>query len=372
MRGTDGNFMPPATCNPTCFIALHEVLAQCEPVIHHILGPSRWAIVSSFKDKCIAEVDTEVFMHAIELAVCPDPVTGIMPPPPPAHDPLPNLFGGEPSPTPAPAPNPVVVAPGGEIPGMGKVTPIAPDGVKHQEEIDVGGEVEVFSFVAKAGESYEMDSDLETLPDSVMELLDIDGKTILVENDDDPRVTDLYDSYIEWTCPKDGTYFINVHEYGRDTGTFALTITTAKEGLFGIGGAAGGDPCGGGAKMTEDNAIISFQPDGNYDDDAECEWTIECEAEGTVAILEFDEFETESDYDYVKVYDGGSIADSVLSVGVSGEISGDIADLPAADKTFQSSEGSMTIQFVSDESLNAGGFEAAYRCGAPGSTTGGR
>ena len=40
---------------------------------------------------------------------------------------------------------------------------------------------------------------------------------------------------------------------------------------------------------------------GNYDDDAECEWTIECEAEGTVAILEFDEFETESDYDYVKV-----------------------------------------------------------------------
>ena len=220
----------------TCFIALHEVLAQCEPVISHILGPNRWEIVSSFKDKCIAEVDMEVFMHAIELAVCPDPVTGIMPPPPPAHDPLPNLFGGEPSPTPAPAPNPVVVAPGGEIPGMGKVTPIAPDGVKHQEEIDVGGEVEVFSFVAKAGESYEMDSDLETLPDSVMELLDIDGKTILVENDDDPRVTDLYDSYIEWTCPRDGTYFINVHEYGRDIGTFALTITTAKEGLFGIGG----------------------------------------------------------------------------------------------------------------------------------------
>ena len=285
----------------TCFIALHEVLAQCEPVISHILGPNRWEIVSSFKDKCIAEVDTEVFMHAIELAVCPDPVTGIMPPPPPAHDPLPNLFGGEPSPTPAPAPNPVVVAPGGEIPGMGKVTSIAPDGVKHQEEIDVGGEVEVFSFVAKAGESYEVDSDLETLPDSVMELLDVDGKTILVENDDDPRVTDLYDSYFEWTCPRDGTYFINVHEYGRDTGTFALTITTAKEGLFGIGGAAGGDPCGGGAKMTEDNAIISFQPDGNYDDDAECKWTIECQAEGSVAILEFDEFQTESDYDYVKV-----------------------------------------------------------------------
>jgi hypothetical protein len=68
-----------------------------------------------------------------------------------------------------------------------------------------------------------------------------------------------------------------------------------------------------------------------------------------------------------QVYDGGSIADDVLSVGVSGEISGDMADLPAADKTFQSSGGSMTIQFVSDESLNRGGFEAAYRCGPPGS-----
>ena len=190
--------------------------------------------------------------------------------------------------------------PAGEIPpGMGKVTPIAPDGVKHQEEIDVGGEVEVFSFVATAGASYEMDSDLETLPDSVMELLDIDGKTILVENDDDPRVTDLYDSYIEWTCPRDGTYFINVHEYGRDTGTFSLAVTAAFSGVFG-GGEAGGDPCVGGATMTEDNAQISFSTDGNYEDNARCQWIIECPNH----MLEFEEFETEADYDFVVVYDG--------------------------------------------------------------------
>jgi hypothetical protein len=66
-----------------------------------------------------------------------------------------------------------------------------------------------------------------------------------------------------------------------------------------------------------------------------------------------------------QVYDGGSIASDVISVGISGQISGDMADLPAADKTFTSSGGSMTVQFVSDESLSAGGFEAAYRCGAP-------
>ena len=35
-----------------------------------------------------------------------------------------------------------------------------------------------------------------------------------------------------------------------------------------------------------------------------------------------------------QVYGGGSIANNVLSVGVSGEISGDMADLPAADRIF--------------------------------------
>jgi hypothetical protein len=64
-----------------------------------------------------------------------------------------------------------------------------------------------------------------------------------------------------------------------------------------------------------------------------------------------------------QVYDGASILSDVISVGLSGEISGDMANLPAADKTITSSAGAMTIQFVSDESLNAGGFEAAYRCG---------
>ena len=53
--------------------------------------------------------------------------------------------------------------------------------------------------------------------------------------------------------------------------------------------------------MTEDNAVISFQPDGEYEDDARCVWTIECAAEGTVPVLTFEAFETEADYDYVEV-----------------------------------------------------------------------
>ena len=47
-----------------------------------------------------------------------------------------------------------------------------------------------------------------------------------------------------------------------------------------------------------------------------------------------------------QVYDGGSIASDVISVGVSGQISGDMANLPVADKTFTSNMASMTVQFV--------------------------
>ena len=73
-------------------------------------------------------------------------------------------------------------------------------------------------------------------------------------------VAELYDSYIEWTCAVTGMYYINVHEYGRDTGTFSLSVT-ATDASFATD-AGGGDPCVGGARMTEDNAVISFQPDG--------------------------------------------------------------------------------------------------------------
>ena len=53
---------------------------------------------------------------------------------------------------------------------------------------------------------------------------------------------------------------MQVHEFARNLGTFDFAITEAINSE-----AAGGDPChGGGAQMTEDNAIISFQPDGNY------------------------------------------------------------------------------------------------------------
>ena len=79
------------------------------------------------------------------------------------------------------------------------------------------------------------------------------------------------------------------------TGTFSLSITEATEvGAGGVGGAAGGDPCDGGATMAEEAAVISFTPDGNYQDDADCHWTVSCAAGGVVTIV-FEQLETEAE-----------------------------------------------------------------------------
>ena len=146
--------------------------------------------------------------------------------------------GDPPSPPPAPAPEE------GEV--LFGATRIDTSGTTNQEEINAAGEEEWFAFHAVAGVScfpqcaliclhfrsslphgriendvvlclvvghtYQLDTDLETLPDSVMELYDTDGSTLLVENDDDPRVTELYDSYIEWSEFRNRSCSMQLHE----------------------------------------------------------------------------------------------------------------------------------------------------------------
>ena len=126
--------------------------------------------------------------------------------------------------------------------------------------------------------------------------------------------------------------------------------------MFGGAGQAGGDPCKGGTTMTEDAAVISFQPDGNYQDDADCHWTVSCAAGGVVTIV-FEQLETEEDYDWVEVYDGVDTE----SASLSGRLSGSLETL--SESEFVSSGSSLTVDFKSDESVGAGGFEASYSCG---------
>ena len=35
----------------------------------------------------------------------------------------------------------------------------------------------------------------------MVDLVDTDGTTVIIENDDDARSTNSYASFIEWTCP---------------------------------------------------------------------------------------------------------------------------------------------------------------------------
>ena len=50
-------------------------------------------------------------------------------------------------------------------------------------------------------------------------------------------------------------------------------------------------------RLTRARSHMSFA--GNYEDDARCVWTIECQAEGVHPQLSFEAFETEEAYECV-------------------------------------------------------------------------
>ena len=141
-----------------------------------------------------------------------------------------------------------------------------------------------------------------------------------------------------------------------DDMTFRISVSTSQNQ---------GGPCeGSGVQMAELAATIAFQPDGNYEDDTSCTWVITC-PNGDVPTFTFREFSTEADYDFVSIYDGADVASPQVA-----HLSGEINRLPGYDLsnahssvTFGGTSPSMTLQFTSDESVSAGGFEVIYSCG---------
>lgn len=261
--------------------------------------------------------------------------SSVAPPPPPV-----------PPPPPAPSQHSFVdaMANGQPIPGSA----VDADGVWYQ-------------FAATEGRTYELDTEVVSLTDTMMVLVDSDGTSTLAENDDDERVTGQLDSYIEWTCPTSGTYYVNVLGYSGATGsfTFAITETTA-------GGAGGGDPCAGGATMVEPLATISFTPNGGTLDNAACSWAINCPTGvPTLTLLRFD---VERDYDFVNIYDSSQTPGAAPGACTAGaacmaSLTGGLSLLPTAE--YSAAGQAMTIVFSSDASVGAEGFEAQYVCGAP-------
>ena len=78
-------------------------------------------------------------------------------------------------------------------------------------------------------------------------------------------------------------------------------------------------------------------------------------SEGTVAVLDFQQFSTEMDYDYVNIYNGAnSQADRICpESGEICELSGALEDMSSTH--IESTTNQISIEFQSDESTSAGG-----------------
>ena len=231
------------------------------------------------------------------------------------------------------------------------MTPIATDGNWVVPDGEVTSDVDEvwYSFQAVEGQTYQLESERGSLPDTVLRLIDVDQATVLIENDDDERVTGRLDSWIEWTCPASGTYYASVSAYMWDIGTFRLRIAQASEGE---------DPCNGGITLSDmPAATISYMPAGGTSDLSMCDWTVQCAAGQTVSLT-FVQFETEARRDTVNLYDGTAESDAKIR---GGNLSGDMASLPTTQ--FSSTGPAMMLAFASDGSGGpAARFEAMYEC----------
>ena len=94
-------------------------------------------------------------------------------------------------------------------------------GTSIESRLAGGSDADYFSFRADRGVRYVMEARLLSHPDTVMELLDSDGRGI--ESDDDGGTGG--GSRIEWTAPDNDTYYVVVESYDSDdTGTYRLTL----------------------------------------------------------------------------------------------------------------------------------------------------
>ena len=229
-------------------------------------------------------------------------------------------------------------------------TLIDTDGGRIVSDITVAGDQKWFAFNATHGRTYQIATELIGLADTVMLLYQPDQTTLIAENDD----SDVgRNSNLEWTCPRDGIYFVLVHSYDMSqTGDFRFSIELQGDG---------NDPCVDGAQLDTDSGVVSFMPDGNYKDDSLCEWVVSCDNAHDQVSMEFLRLDTELDYDTVTLFDGSKSFDPVIQ-----ELSGTLDDLEAT--TFASTGREMLVSFSTDESVSGLGFEVSYSCSGASSS----
>ncbi|MDH7504809.1 MAG: pre-peptidase C-terminal domain-containing protein [Candidatus Acetothermia bacterium] len=102
------------------------------------------------------------------------------------------------------------------------------DGTALAGRIEVPGDVDFFSFSAKAEAKYTIaTSDLSSEMDTFLTLYGPDGRTVLAEDDNSGGGRA---SRLEWSCPASGTYFVSVRHARPDgTGAYTLTISAVLQ-----------------------------------------------------------------------------------------------------------------------------------------------
>jgi hypothetical protein len=91
--------------------------------------------------------------------------------------------------------------------------------------IEVGGDVDWFSFDAVAGTTYDLSTTLGTLTDTKLRLIDTDGVTQIAQNDNANGLA----SEIQWPPTVSGTYYAEVSGANSLTGSYDLTVNTSND-----------------------------------------------------------------------------------------------------------------------------------------------
>ncbi len=89
--------------------------------------------------------------------------------------------------------------------------PLTIDGVAQHHNFNRRGDEDWLRFEATAGRYYNIWTENLAGADTILILVDIDGQTELVQNDDDPNRG--LASRIVWQAPNTGTYYVRVEEY---------------------------------------------------------------------------------------------------------------------------------------------------------------
>lgn len=117
---------------------------------------------------------------------------------------------------------------------------IQPNGVVHHHNFYGDGDEDWVKFQAQAGQSYIIETlNLRFMADTILELYDTDGTTLLVR-DDNSSGSDTWGSFIQWTAPADGIYYVRVRNWVNETFGTQYDLVIRPQGMDLAGQIGGG------------------------------------------------------------------------------------------------------------------------------------